>query len=143
MSTKKPKVKSSSNRRKANAKLGYGETNKNVNTLRKIEKANSDENEGDTHDYDGHFDDVGFPEAKETRRIYSLTKKQIETGNTTKPGHTKRSQYVFGDVGTVYDKTHYPKSGKHWYLYYKKTKNHTGGFETRSEAIAWFENGGR
>ena len=45
MSTRKTKVKSSSTRRKANAKLGYGETNKNVNTLRKIEKANADEKE--------------------------------------------------------------------------------------------------
>lgn len=43
MSTRKTKVKSSSTRRKANAKLGYGETNKNVNTLRKIEKANAEE----------------------------------------------------------------------------------------------------
>lgn len=45
MSTRKTKVKSNSKRRKANAKLGYGETNKNVNTLRKIESANKEEKE--------------------------------------------------------------------------------------------------
>lgn len=47
MSTKKPKVKSTSNRRKANAKLGYGETNKNINTLRKIEQAQNLEKDND------------------------------------------------------------------------------------------------
>jgi len=45
MSTKKPKVKSTSPKRKSNAKLGYGETNKNVNTLRKIEQAKDQESE--------------------------------------------------------------------------------------------------
>ena len=37
----KPAV--SSKRGKKVAKLGYGQTNKNINTLRKIEKANEDE----------------------------------------------------------------------------------------------------
>jgi len=46
MSTRKTKVKSSSKRRKANAKLGYGETSRNINTLRKIEKANQEEKDG-------------------------------------------------------------------------------------------------
>lgn len=43
MSTRKPKVKSNKTGQNANSKLGYGETCKNVSTLRKIEKAISDE----------------------------------------------------------------------------------------------------
>ena len=39
----KPKVSSKSKRRKANAKLRWEQTNKNVGTLRKIEKANQEE----------------------------------------------------------------------------------------------------
>lgn len=44
MSNRKPKVKSGKLRRKANAKLGWGETNKNANTIRKIEKHQQDFN---------------------------------------------------------------------------------------------------
>ncbi len=39
----KKKVSSKSQRRKANAKLGYGQTNKNINTLRKIQKVQQEE----------------------------------------------------------------------------------------------------
>lgn len=39
----KPSVKSKSKRRKSHAKLGYGQINKNVSTLRRIEKANQEE----------------------------------------------------------------------------------------------------
>ncbi len=41
----KPKVSSKSKRKKANAKLGYGQTNRNIGTLKKIEKANQEEKE--------------------------------------------------------------------------------------------------
>lgn len=41
----KPKVKSSNRNNKANNKLGWGMGNKNVGTLRKVEKANQDEKE--------------------------------------------------------------------------------------------------
>ncbi len=39
----KPAIKSKSKRRKSHAKLGYGQTNKNVSTLRKLEKINQEE----------------------------------------------------------------------------------------------------
>ena len=39
----KPALKSKSKRRKSNAKLGYGQMNKNISTMRKIEKANQEE----------------------------------------------------------------------------------------------------
>jgi hypothetical protein len=41
----KASVSSKSKRRKPHAKLGYGQTNKNVGTLRRIEKANQEENQ--------------------------------------------------------------------------------------------------
>lgn len=39
----KPKISSKSKRRKVNTKLDYGQVNRNVNTIRKIIKANHDE----------------------------------------------------------------------------------------------------
>lgn len=50
MSTRKPKVKSNKTGQSSNSKLGYGETSKNVSTLRKIEKAISDEKDVDFND---------------------------------------------------------------------------------------------
>lgn len=39
----KPKVSAKGRRRKLHAKLGYGQINKNINTLRKLEKLNQEE----------------------------------------------------------------------------------------------------
>jgi hypothetical protein len=128
MSTRKTKVKSSSTRRKANAKLGYGETNKNVNTLRKIEKANADEKETTKS--------VVLP-------FEPLSQESLDKGHETAPGLPKPGQHEYGEVGTVYDETHSPESKKHWYLYYKNTKWMTGGFKTKQEAISWYEKKGR
>ncbi len=39
----KPKISSKSKRKKTNTKLGWGQRNRNVNTLRKLEKINQEE----------------------------------------------------------------------------------------------------
>jgi hypothetical protein len=44
-SKSKKSVSSKSKRRKANAKLGYGQVSKNVTTLRKLEAVNQEEKE--------------------------------------------------------------------------------------------------
>lgn len=43
MSSRRKKIKSSSKRRKPHAKLNWSEEDRNINTLRKIEKANQEE----------------------------------------------------------------------------------------------------
>lgn len=130
MSTRKPKVKSSSRRRKANAKLGYGETSKNVGTLRKIEKANSDEKEIETE----IENPVILP-------FEPLSQESLDIGNSTHlPG---RETYEYGEVGTVYDESQNPKGKEHWYLLYVARNSHTGGFSTKERATLWYTRGGR
>lgn len=126
MSTRKPKIKSNKTGQTSNSKLGYGETSKNVSTLRKIEKAISDEKEINQIDDIIHLNInnyvIIFPTVEGTKKIAEILRKKYNTSTTlidelmkkrlTKDGGYKdQLWHIMSELGEIFfNGSHYLES---------------------------------